>query len=83
MLAVAAYLGGFVGFHVIVCPFYSAWLAFAGGMHRWVQSIVEEELIRYDMKTYNAQLQRIMPDGHKHVDDQRTNGARENTLDDR
>lgn len=62
LMAVAAYVSGFVGFHVLLCPLYSMWLMFAEGLHRYVQGVVEEELIRYDMKTYDRQLQRILPD---------------------
>jgi hypothetical protein len=55
------YAGGFVGFHVLMFPFCSLWMVMVGGMQRWVKGIVEEELIRYDLQTYDKQLHRILP----------------------
>jgi hypothetical protein len=63
LAALAWYAGGFIGFHVAMFPFCSLWMVTVGGMQRWVKNIVEEELIRYDMVTYDKQLQRLLPPG--------------------
>ncbi len=58
---VAWYVGSFVGFHVVLMPFMAAWYAVIHGIERWVRGIVEEELIRFDMRGYERQLQRLLP----------------------
>jgi hypothetical protein len=59
--ALAWYFGGFVGFHIVLAPFMAAWFIAVDRIERWVRSIVEEELIRFDMKGYERQLQRVFP----------------------
>jgi hypothetical protein len=58
---VAWYVGSFVGFHVVLMPFMAAWYALTYRIERWVRGIVEEELIRFDMRGYERQLQRLLP----------------------
>jgi hypothetical protein len=63
---VAWYFGGFVGFHAVLAPFMAAWFMALDRIERWVRSIVEEELIRFDMKGYERQLSRVFPMLGKH-----------------
>ena len=70
--AIAGYCGGFVGFHIVLAPFMAAWYMAVGRVERWVRSIVEEELIRFDMKGYERQLQRVFPALGKRADDDET-----------
>ena len=62
---VAWYFGGFVGFHVVLAPFMAMWYMATDRVERWVRSIVEEELIRFDLRSYQGQLQRLMPGTRK------------------
>ncbi len=67
---VAWYFGSFVGFHVVLMPFMAAWYAISNRFERWVRSIVEEELIRFDMRGYERQLQRLLPHVSRPPDDE-------------
>lgn len=58
---VAWYFGSFIGFHVVLMPFMAAWYMISDRFERWVRSIVEEELIRFDMRGYERQLHRLLP----------------------
>ena len=66
---VAWYFGSFVGAHVVMVPFLTAWYATAGRIERWIRSIVEEELIRFDLQNYERQLQRVFPKRDEPPDD--------------
>jgi hypothetical protein len=68
----AWYCGGFVGFHIVLAPFMAAWFMVLDRIERWVRSIVEEELIRFDMRSYERQLQRVFPALAKRADDEDT-----------
>jgi hypothetical protein len=65
---VAWYFGGFVGFHFVLAPFMAMWYMMTDRVERWVRGIVEEELIRFDLKSYERQLKRVFP-GSKRSDD--------------
>jgi hypothetical protein len=67
---VAWYAGAFVGFHVVLMPFMAAWYAVAHSIERWIRAIVEEELIRFDMRGYERQLQRLLPILNRSQDDE-------------
>jgi hypothetical protein len=58
--AVAAYWGAFFGVHVAMVPVMTAGYAFERRISKMVRSVVEEELIRYDLQTYGKQLERVM-----------------------
>lgn len=58
---VAWYFGSFVGFHVVLCPLMAMWFMASDRVERWVRGIIEEELIRFDLKSYRGQLQRVFP----------------------
>ena len=58
---VAWYFGSFIGFHVVLMPFMAAWFMVSNRIERWVRGIVEEELIKFDMKAYEGQLRRALP----------------------
>ena len=51
----------FIGFHVALCPFLLGYYLAANRLERWVRGIVEEELIKFDMRGYEKQLQRLIP----------------------
>lgn len=55
------YFGSFVGLHVVMVPFMTAWHAAKQRLDRRVRAIVEEELIRFDLQTYERQLGRVFP----------------------
>lgn len=55
------YFGSFVGLHVVMVPLMTAWHAVKAGFERRVRAIVEEELIRFDLQTYERQLERVFP----------------------
>ena len=67
---VAWYCGSFIGFHVVLMPFMAAWYAVSNRMERWVRGIVEEELIRFDMRGYERQLKRLVPHLKRLPDDE-------------
>jgi hypothetical protein len=58
---VAWYFGSFVCFHVVLAPFMALWYMLTDRAERWVRGIVEEELIRFDLRSYQGQLQRLLP----------------------
>ena len=62
---VAWYFGSFVGFHIVLAPFMAMWYMLADRAERWVRGIVEEELIRFDLRSYQGQLQRLLPSMRK------------------
>ena len=66
---VAWYCGGFIGFHIVLAPFMAAWYLMTKRMEDWVRSIVQEELMRFEMKSYERQLQRFIPALGKRTDD--------------
>ena len=53
------YFGSFVGVHIFMIPFMTAWHAAGVYLNRRVRAIVEEELIRFDMRTYQQQFDRV------------------------
>jgi uncharacterized membrane protein len=61
-VGVAWYVGSFVGIHVVMVPFVTAWYAAHGRLERWIRAIVEAELIRFDLRTYQHQLRRVFPE---------------------
>ena len=62
--SVAWYCGSFVGAHVVMVPFMAAWLMAKDRAEKWVRGLVEEELIRFDLQTYERQLKRVFPGRH-------------------
>jgi hypothetical protein len=68
-VSAAWYFGSFVGFHVVLAPFMAAWFMATDRISRWVRGIVEEEMIRIDLKSYERQLQRVFPTRKKPPDD--------------
>jgi hypothetical protein len=58
---VAWYCGSFVGVHAVMVPFMAAWYMASDRVERWIRGIVEEELIRFDLQTYERQLKRVFP----------------------
>jgi len=58
---IAWYFGAFVGVHVVMVPLMTAWHAVLERFDRRIRSLVEEELIRFDMHTYQSQLRRVFP----------------------
>jgi hypothetical protein len=66
---VAWYFGSFVGFHVVLCPFMAMYYMASDRIERWVRGIVEEELIRFDLRSYERQLQRVFPSRTKPSED--------------
>ena len=63
------YFGSFVGFHVVLAPFMAMWYMATDRFERWVRSIVEDELMRWDLKSYDRQLKRLLPSLMKTPDD--------------
>lgn len=55
------YTGFFVAAHVVIVPFVASFLAMRDRMARFVRGIIEEELIRFDLRTYQRQFQRVFP----------------------
>ena len=55
------YMGGFVGFHLVLAPFVMGWVYAKTRFEQFVRAIVEEELIRFDLRNYDRQLKRILP----------------------
>jgi len=41
-------------------------------IERWVQGLVEQELIRFDLQTYERQLERVFPAAAEAPHDDRT-----------
>jgi hypothetical protein len=73
---VAWYCGGFLGFHAALAPVMAAWFMLLDRAERWVRSIVEEELLRFDMRSYERQLQRVLPAlGKRKNDDEQQRGT--------
>lgn len=58
---VAWYFGSFIGFHVVLAPFMALWYMLTFRVERWIRGIVEEEVIRFDLRSYEGQLQRLLP----------------------
>ncbi len=69
-IGVAWYFGSFVGFHAAMVPFMAAWYMLSDRVELWIRGIVEEELIRFDLKTYDRQLKRVFPALHKPPSDE-------------
>jgi len=69
---VAWYFGSFVGFHFVLVPFLAFWLMMQMRIERWVQGLVEQELIRFDLQTYERQLERVFPAAAEAPHDDRT-----------
>ena len=59
---IAWYCGSFVGAHVLMAPFMIAWYMATDRIKRWIRGVVEEELIRFDLQTYERQLKRVFPE---------------------
>lgn len=57
----AWYCGSFVGFHAVMVPFMATWYMLTDRVERWIRGIIEEELVRFDLKTYDRQLRRVFP----------------------
>ena len=62
---VAWYFGSFVCFHIILAPFMALWYMATFRIERWVREIIEEELIRFDLRNYKRQLHSLLPSLHK------------------
>ena len=56
----AWYAACFIGAHVVMVPFMAAWYMATDRIARWVRGLVEEELIRFDLQTYDRQLKRVL-----------------------
>jgi hypothetical protein len=63
------YMGSFVGFHLAATPFVVGWIYARARFERFVRSIVEEELIRFDLRNYDRQLKRLLPSDERNRDD--------------
>lgn len=63
------YFGSFIGVHVVMMPFMAMWYMATDRVERWIRGIVEEELIRFDLHTYERQLKRVFPGLGKPPDD--------------
>lgn len=61
LLGIAWYAGFFFCAHVAVVPFTTAFYMLRARVERWVRGIIEEELIRFDLRTYQRQLHRVFP----------------------
>ena len=48
--------------HIACVPFMTAWAMMVAAVERWVRSLIEEELIRFDLRTYQHQLARVFPE---------------------
>jgi len=59
----AWYLATFVGFHVLMVPLLTLCHEISKRFDRYLRSIIEEELIRFDLQNYEKQLRRVFP-GH-------------------
>lgn len=59
--AVAWYALVFFGAHAAMVPIVSVYFMLRDRADRFVRSIVEEELIRFDLRTYQRQLSRVFP----------------------
>ena len=64
------YAAAFVGAHAVMMPFMAAWYWARNRVERWVRSLVEEELIRFDLQTYERQLHRVFPARKNASDDE-------------
>ena len=63
------YLAAFVGFHVALIPLLATWFTAQIRFERWVQSLVEQELIRFDLQAYDRQLKRVLTANRQPPDD--------------
>ena len=61
LTGIAWYFGSFVGIHVVFASFLAAWFVACDRADRWVRGIIEEELIRFDLRTYERQMHRVFP----------------------
>jgi hypothetical protein len=57
---VAWYCVTFVAFHVVLVPVLAAWWTAQRSFEGWIRSLVEQELIRFDLQTYDKQLKRLL-----------------------
>lgn len=64
------YAAAFLGAHAVMVPVMAAWYWARNAVERWVRALVEEELIRFDLQTYERQLQRVFPARHATPDDE-------------
>jgi hypothetical protein len=47
--------------HVVMVPILTAWFAVVDRIERWIRLVVERELIRIDLRTYQNTLERVFP----------------------
>ncbi len=57
----AWYFGTFVGVHALMVPVMTAWHALLDRVDRYIRGVIEEELTRFDMRSYRADLERLLP----------------------
>jgi hypothetical protein len=70
LLGILWYVAFFVLAHVACVPVIAGWYAVRDRTERWVRGIIEEELIGFDLRTYQRQLHRVFPHIRKaHGDD--------------
>ena len=69
LAGIAWYFGSFVGLHVMFASGLAAWYLACDRAERWVRAIIEEELIRFDLRSCERQIQRILPTLKKPPDD--------------
>jgi hypothetical protein len=67
---VAWYCGGFIGFHIALAPLMAGWFLMMHRAESWIRSVVQDELMRFEMKSYELQLQRMLPALQKRKDDE-------------
>ena len=63
------YVAAFVGFHVALIPLLATWFTAQIRFERWIQSLVERELIRFDLQNYDRQLKRVLASTKQPPDD--------------
>jgi hypothetical protein len=65
-ILLAWYVGTFLGAHAVMVPFMAAWYMATGRIERWIRGIIEEEMIRVDLRMYDRLIKLV---AHRRSDD--------------
>lgn len=63
------YVAFFFLAHLAAIPLLTGWYMARDRAERWIRGIIEEELIHFDLKTYQRQLSRVFPGMKKPPDE--------------
>ena len=64
-IGVAWYFGSFLAIHAAMVPVLAMWYMVCDRYEGWIRGIVEQELIRFDLQSYDRQLKRVLPEGRE------------------